>query len=98
MIKTIFTGVVLIGGGIFARVHYALANNLCHSGIGGIAQAISPTAHQNCSTIQTVVTLAPWAIGAGIVIIAVSVLYMLGILGTAAVAASKKAQTPTRSK
>jgi hypothetical protein len=94
--KTIITGVVLIIGGIFVRVHYSTAASLCHSGIGAFAQAISPTAQQNCSTIDTMVTLAPWAIAAGAIIVAGSVLFMLGFLGTAAVSARKRTQAKSK--
>jgi hypothetical protein len=91
--KTIIAGIVLIIGGIWARAHYAPVVAICHSGLGGFVQAFSQSAHQDCGAAQAVVTLAPWAIGVGVVMLAVSVLYLLGILGSLAASGNKKPQT-----
>lgn len=91
--KTIIAGIVLIIGGIWARTHYAPVVALCHTGVGGFVQAFSQSAHQDCGAAQTVVTLAPWAIGVGIVILAAAVLYMLGIFGALVASSTKKPQT-----
>jgi hypothetical protein len=90
--KTILTGIVLIIGGIWVRVHYTPYANLCRSPIGGFAQAFSGTARQNCGAVETAVTLAPWAIGIGVVILVGSILLVLGVLGSG-VAGSRKRRT-----
>jgi hypothetical protein len=94
-VKTIFAGILLIAGGIWARAHFGPIASLCHSGLGGFAQAFSTTARQDCGEAQTAVTLAPWAIGVGILIVAGGVLFALGLLGMLAVSASKKPQAPS---
>ncbi len=90
--KTIIAGIVLIVGGIWARAHFAPVVALCRSGIGGFAQAFSPTAHQDCGEAQAAVTLAPWAIGVGIVLLVLAALYLLGLMGSFATSQSKKPQ------
>ena len=90
--KTIIAGIVLIIGGIWARAHYAPVVALCRTGLGGFVQAFSRSAHQDCGAAKAVVTLAPWAIGAGVIMLAVTVLYLLGIVGSLAASPSKKPQ------
>lgn len=94
--KPLIAGILLIIGGIWARSHYTPIANLCHSGFGAFAQELSQTARQGCGTAQTAVTLAPWAIGLGAVLVGGSLLYVLGIVGSAAFSGSKKTQPGPR--
>jgi hypothetical protein len=91
--KTFIAGVLLVVGGIWVHIHYTPVAALCRSGIGAFAQAVSPTAQQNCGTVETLVTLSPWAIGVGAVIIAGGLLLTLGAVGSAAASARNKART-----
>jgi hypothetical protein len=92
-VKAIGAGIVLIVAGIWVRAHYAPIASLCRSGLGDFAQALSSTAHQNCSAAETAVTLSPWAIGLGAVLVAGSIVLLLGLMGTAAATARRKRST-----
>jgi hypothetical protein len=88
--KFALSGIVLIVAGIWVKAHYTAAAQLCASPIGGFAQMFSSSAQQDCTQIRTAVALAPWAIGAGVVIVVISLLFVLGVLGTAVASRPKR--------
>jgi hypothetical protein len=88
--KTIVSGAILIIAGIVVRAHYAPVARLCESPVGGFAQMFSSGAQQNCTEIETLVNVAPWAIGLGALMIVGSILVMLGVIGSAASANRQK--------
>lgn len=78
--KTLGLGILMIVGGFILKSHYQPVVELCNTGLGGFAQAISTQANENCSTAQDAVNAAPWLIGLGFALAIGSVLALLGIL------------------
>lgn len=93
--KTIVSGAILIIAGIVVKAHYTPVAHLCESPIGGVAQMFSSGAQQNCSEIEILVNVAPWAIGLGVLMIAGSALVMLGVIGSAAATSRQKGKGST---
>ena len=76
--KALGLGILMIVGGFWLKSHYEPVVQICNTGLGGFAQAISTRANENCSTAQNIVTAAPWLIGVGIAIAIGAVLVLLG--------------------
>ena len=90
MLKALGAGILMIIGGIVLRAHFEPAVQVCDSGFGAFAQALSTTANQDCSTTRDAVAAAPWLIGLGAVISAGSVLMLAGIIGSGGMTSTKK--------
>jgi hypothetical protein len=88
--KFVLSGIVLIVAGIWVKAHYTPVAQLCASPVGGFAQMFSSGAQQDCTQIRTAVALAPWAIGVGVVIVIISLLFAVGVLGTAVASRQKR--------
>ena len=91
--KPLTLGILMIIAGIWLKAHYDPVVQLCNSGFGGFAQALSSSATENCSSAQNAVDAAPWSIGIGIALVAGNLLMMAGLFGALAADRRKKRQT-----
>ena len=78
--KTLAIGIAMIVGGFWLKSHYEPIVQMCNSGFGTFAQAVSSSANSDCSTASSAVTASPWLIGIGFVLAIGSGLAMLGLL------------------
>ncbi len=86
--KTLGLGILMVVAGFWLKSHYQPVVQLCNTGFGGLAQAFSTRASENCSTAQSAVRAAPWLIGIGAALALGGVLALVGLL--AALSPSKR--------
>jgi hypothetical protein len=78
-------GALLLIAGIADHAYAAPKAALCSSDIGEFGQALDPSLAKDCSTYTTLEQAVGWLIGAGIVLLAIGIIWFViqaGIIGT----------------